>query len=226
MLICYAASAQLTDVSYDYQLQRKNYRKNIARISLISASGVALALMADQSVNSWMRSHQGGTGDAISDVANVFGEKLFIVPAVGLSYGAGYVFKDDKLRTTSWNAIKSIATTAVATELLKVSLGRARPFTDEGAHAFDPFNREDIYKSMPSGHVSLAFAAFTPYAETYSRWLYIAPASVAFARVYKNKHWLSDTVLGAGLGFLSGWIFTHYPKSNVQVSANGLVVFF
>ncbi|MBR8537175.1 phosphatase PAP2 family protein [Carboxylicivirga sediminis] len=226
ILVCYTMHAQYADETQDYQLQLKNYRKNVTRISVIGTSCVALAFLVDQPLNTWMQNNQGGAGDAISDVANVFGEKLLIVPAVGLSYGAGYVFKDEKLRSTSWNAIKAIATTAAATEIIKISLGRARPFVSEGAFEFDPFNGNDAYKSMPSGHVSLAFAAFTPYAETYSRWLYVAPASVAFARMYKNKHWLSDTVLGAGLGFLSGWMFTHHPRSNVQVSANGVVVFF
>ncbi|WP_439185572.1 phosphatase PAP2 family protein [Carboxylicivirga taeanensis] len=217
---------QQADIENDYQLQLKNYRKNVARITIVGSSCLALAFCADTPVRSWMQSHQSAFGDGYADVANLFGEKLFIVPAVGLSYGAGYLFEDSKLKASSWNAIKAIATTAVATELLKVSLGRARPFTGEGAKSFHPFNGADEYKSLPSGHVALAFAAFTPYAETYGRWLYAVPASVAFARAYKNKHWLSDTVLGAGLGFLSGWLFTHHPKSNIEVSANGVIVFF
>ncbi|HLW07688.1 MAG TPA: phosphatase PAP2 family protein, partial [Marinilabiliaceae bacterium] len=82
----------------------------------------------------------------------------------------------------------------------------------------------DSYKSLPSGHASLAFAVFTPFAENYSRWLYAIPISVAFGRVYQNKHWFSDVVVGSSIGFISGWLFTH--NKNVQLLPNGVIVKF
>ena len=202
------------------------YRKNVVKISVIAGVSSVLALSLDEPMHRFIQNNQNTFADGFANGVNIFGEKLFIVPAVGLSWGAGYLFKEDKLKQTSWNAIKSIAVTAISTEILKISVGRARPFMEEGAYSFHPFSNEDYYKSLPSGHVSLAFAAFTPYAETYSRWLYVFPTSVAFARMYKNKHWFSDTVIGAGLGFFSGWIFTHHPKSQIQVSSNGIIFYF
>lgn len=215
-----------TQVAQYSETEIKNYRKNITNISLIVGASSLLALSLDEPVNKWVRQYQSDFGNSYADLFNGFGEKLLVVPAVGLSWGAGYIFKDDKLRSTSWNAIKAIATTAVATEVVKLSAGRARPFLGEGAYSFSPFDGHDDYKSCPSGHVALAFAVFTPYAESYSRWLYIVPASVAFARMYKNKHWFSDTVIGGGLGFLSGWIFSHHPQKNIKFTGNSLVVCF
>jgi len=209
-----------------FEADMSYYRKNVTKISAIAATSAALAFVLDEPMKKLMQNNQNSFADGFANGANVFGEKLFIVPAVGLSWGVGYVFEDDKLKRTSWNAMKSIAVTAISTEILKISVGRARPFMEEGAYSFHPFSNEDHYKSLPSGHVSLAFAAFTPYAETYTRWLYVIPASVAFARMYKNKHWFSDTVIGAGLGFISGWIFTHHPKSQIQVASNGIIFYF
>ncbi len=225
-LTAFSIDAQYSNVEQNIDLETKNYRKNIAKISVVAVAGTLLAFAIDEAMDSWMKNNQSQFGDAFSDVANVFGEKYVIVPAVGLSWGVGYLTEDSKLKRTSWNAIKSIATTALATELIKVSAGRARPFMAEGAFSLHPFSGEDHYKSLPSGHVSLAFATFTPYAETYNRWIYVIPSSVAIARIYKNKHWASDTILGAGLGFLSGWIFTHHPKSKIQVSSNSITVYF
>ncbi|MBS2097304.1 phosphatase PAP2 family protein [Carboxylicivirga linearis] len=210
----------------NYESDLIYYRKNVTKISAIVGASAVLAFALDESMQRFLQNNQNGFADGFANGANVFGEKMFIVPAVGLSWGAGYVFKDDKLRQTSWNAIKSIAVTAVSTEVIKISAGRARPFMDEGAYSFYPFDNEDHYKSLPSGHTSLAFAAFTPFAETYSRWLYVVPASVAFARIYKNKHWFSDVVIGGGLGLISGWIFTHHPKSKLQVASNGIIFYF
>lgn len=226
MVIHINCLAQYSNVEVDLDYEFYQYKTNILKISGVVIGATALAFTFDEPLNKWMQNNQTSFGDGFTDVANVFGEKYVIVPGVGLAWGLGYLIEDDKLKRTSWNAIKSIASTALATELIKISAGRARPFKEEGAFSFHPFSGEDHYKSLPSGHVSLAFAAFTPYAEVYSRWIYVLPGSVAIARIYKNKHWASDTLLGAGLGFLSGWIFTHHPKSNIQVSSNSIIVYF
>jgi len=202
------------------------FKSKLIKNSLIASTAVVLAFTLDKPVNNWMEELAGSSGGGFADVANVLGEKTIIIPALGATWGVSYLIKDEKLKRTSWNAIKAVAVTAIATEVVKISAGRARPFTGVGPHAFHPFTKEDEYKSLPSGHTSLAFAVFTPFAETYSRWIYAAPVSVAFARVYKNKHWFSDVVLGGGIGFLSGWIFTHYPQKNIQVTSNSVIVFF
>jgi hypothetical protein len=47
---------------------------------------------------------------------------------------------------------------------------------------------------------------------------------VAAGRVYQNKHWLSDGVLGGTIGFGSGYLFAHHP--NVEIIPGGVRVFF
>ncbi len=204
----------------------KPFKSRLIKNSLVVSTAAVLALSLDKPVNNWMENLSNSTGGGCADVVNVLGEKLIIIPALGVTWGIGYLIKEEKLKRTSWNAIKAVAVTAIATEAIKISAGRARPFTGEGAYSFHSFSNNDEYKSLPSGHTSLAFAVFTPYAETYSRWIYAAPASVAIARVYKNQHWFSDVVLGGGIGFISGWIFTHYPQKNIQITSNSVIVFF
>lgn len=228
VILCqsFGLRGQVNDGLWNENNDVTDFKSDVWKASAIIAGSVALTFAIDKPINDWFQNNQSSFADGYTDLSNFFGEKYFIVPGLGASWGMGYLLKDERLKNASWNAMKSIVTTAIATELLKVSIGRARPFMSEGAYSFHPFDGADHYKSMPSGHTSLAFAAFTPFAETYSRWIYIVPASVAIARVYKNKHWLSDTVLGAGLGFLSGYIFTHYPSSKVRLSSNGIVVYF
>jgi len=202
------------------------YKKQLVKNAIIVSTATALAFTLDKPVNNWMQGLAKSNGSGVADVANVFGEKTILIPALGATWGISYLIKDKRLKQTSWNAIKAVAVTAIATEGIKISAGRARPFTNEEPRSFHPFSNTDKYKSLPSGHTSLAFAVFTPFAESYSRWIYAVPASVAFARMYKNKHWFSDVVLGGSIGFISGWIFTHHPKKNIQVSADGLIVYF
>ncbi len=227
--ICLISNLLVAQRSYnqlDSSQVSTGYRQALVRNSLITAAGVGVAFALDKPMQRWMVNHQSSSGDDLANVANVFGEKKIMIPALGATLGVSYLLKDELLKGTSWNAVKAVAVTALATEGIKIAAGRARPYMDEGPQSYHPFSSQDHYKSLPSGHTSLAFAIFTPFAETYSRWIYAVPASVGVARMYKNKHWFSDVVLGGGIGFISGWIFTHHPRKNIQVCANGVVVFF
>lgn len=184
------------------------------------------AFLVDEPINRFVRDHQSRFLDQLADITDVGGEKTIVVPLVVLTYGAArFLLKNDRLEATSLKAMQSVVVTALATEGLKHLTGRSRPFNDHGAYTFQPFpGNRDQYKSLPSGHASLAFALFTPFAEEYSRWIYLVPVSVAAGRVYQNKHWLSDVVLGGGIGFISGYLFAHNP--NVEIIPGGVRVYF
>jgi len=66
------------------------------------------------------------------------------------------------------------------------------------------------FNSMPSGHTAKAFMGAELLRMEYagkSPWIGVAGYAVAagtgFMRVYNDRHWLSDVVCGAGIGFLS-----------------------
>ena len=65
-------------------------------------------------------------------------------------------------------------------------------------------------RSFPSGHTETAFVAAEFLHQEYknqSVWIsiggYCAATFVGIARVYNNKHWISDVIAGAGIGILS-----------------------
>jgi hypothetical protein len=66
------------------------------------------------------------------------------------------------------------------------------------------------FMSFPSGHTANAFAAAEWLREEYwqrSPWIgvggYAVATSIGVLRVYNNRHWVSDVVAGAAIGFLS-----------------------
>lgn len=66
------------------------------------------------------------------------------------------------------------------------------------------------YNSFPSGHTATAFAAAEWLRMEYwhkSPWIgiagYAAATTVGVLRVYNNRHWASDVIAGAAIGFLS-----------------------
>jgi len=70
--------------------------------------------------------------------------------------------------------------------------------------------------STPSGHSTYAFASagvlYHSLKEDHPFWAYsgyVVGTFVAASRVVKNRHWLSDVVIGAGLGILSSHLSYH-----------------
>ena len=66
------------------------------------------------------------------------------------------------------------------------------------------------YKSFPSGHTTEAFASaelmrieFKESNPCLSYAGYLMAATTGYLRMYKNKHWLSDVITGAGIGIAS-----------------------
>jgi membrane-associated phospholipid phosphatase len=76
------------------------------------------------------------------------------------------------------------------------------------------------YLSFPSGHTTEAFASAEFLMQEYknvSIWYgisgYLVAGSVAYLRMYNNKHWFGDVVAGAGFGIMSTRLaYTLYPK--------------
>ena len=139
----------------------------------------------------------------------------------------GWIFKNEKIKTTTLLATQAYITSAVIFEAAKFLSGRQRPYYyDPETNSNDPtwhgpfyqFKKDangnkpnsNAYTSFPSGHTTLAFAAATVYAMEYSDrplvkiFSYSAATIIGFSRITENKHWASDVLIGGILGHLIG----------------------
>jgi membrane-associated phospholipid phosphatase len=88
----------------------------------------------------------------------------------------------------------------------------------EVSHVQRPNGADDL--SFPSGHTAEAFTSAEFLMQEYknvSVWYgiggYAVATSVAYLRMYNNKHWLNDVIAGAGFGIMSTRLsYLLYPK--------------
>lgn len=184
------------------------------------------ALAADEPARDFSQRNQTPFLDDFTHYANYMGSKKLVLPLNTLLFAGGLLSGDQKFRNTSFNSLKSVIGAAGITVSLKYLTGRSRPYTDAGAYRFDPFpENRHAFRSLPSGHATLAFAFVTPFAQEYSKWLYTIPLAVGFSRIYKDDHWVSDVIMGSAIGFLTGYFFQEKNR-HIEVSARGIVIKF
>ncbi len=150
----------------------------------------------------------------------------------------GLIFKKDKEQTTTLLATQAYITAAAIETALKYLTGRQRPsyydpVTGKNNHTFHgPFyhflkSDNSSYESFPSGHTTVAFAAATVFAMEYKETpiipiiAYSAATAIGLSRIIQNQHWISDVMVGAALGFLSGrQVVNNYHRySKIQIGA-------
>ena len=92
--------------------------------------------------------------------------------------------------------------------LSNLFMGMSVYVVKNGSHEQRPDGSD--YLSFPSGHTAEAFLSAEFLMQEYknlSIWYgiggYAMATSVAYLRMYNNKHWFSDVVAGAGFGILS-----------------------
>lgn len=189
-----------------------------------AALGLGLVLLSatlDRPGRDFAQDH--GDRGGVKALAN-FGNALPVI-ALGGAGLAALASSDPRLSRTGWAAVQAGGAGVLGGLALKHALGRARP-DSPGASPGDFFsvngNRSD--SSMPSIHTAAMWGAVTPFAKEYDQpWLYGVAALTNFARVAKNRHWVSDTVAGSLLGYGLGTLAWRWNRRGSGVTSSFFV---
>jgi membrane-associated phospholipid phosphatase len=182
----------------------------------------AVATFADNNVKEFSQKHRSNFADNVFDIDKYY-RLDYAIGSMILIYGYGLINEDNNTRKL---AVKLAEATVLATSITfvsKISVGRARPFLDKSVYCFSPFNIKDEYNSFPSEHTTLAFAYSTVMANEIDNifwkigW-YSAAGLVGYARIYHNRHWLSDVVMSAAIGYFSGEFVNGHMTNNKNTS--------
>jgi membrane-associated phospholipid phosphatase len=130
----------------------------------------------------------------IGSAGNILGNSLTLGGAAGIMFYASYRTDNQRYRAMSFDLAQGLVIDAVTTAALKAAIRRDRP--DESNHY-----------SFPSGHASATATAATVISYYYPKAAipaYLVTGFVAFSRIEKNRHWLSDTIAGIAQGVIIG----------------------
>jgi membrane-associated phospholipid phosphatase len=149
---------------------------------------------------------------------------------IGVSmYGVGRLAKVDRMADLGLHGTEALVVAQAFVTTIKGLAGRGRPeadITDARSFVFARgFKHDDFYRSFPSGHSAAGFAAAAAVTSETSKWWpgstwYIAPVMyggatmIAASRMYNNKHWASDVVMGAAIGTFAGTKVVRYHHSH------------
>ena len=183
----------------------------------------AVSLPFDEPIRKEALRNQSKPLDKISFITEKFGNPKYSAILSGALYGSGLLLDDKYIRETGQMLAEALLFNGLITTGAKMMFSRGRPFTNEGSYEIDLFEFESNFKetSLPSGHTSTAFTAATILSNRIDNMyvsiaLYSMASLTALQRIYVDRHWFSDTILGAALGTVIGLkvIKLHKPHSS------------
>jgi membrane-associated phospholipid phosphatase len=147
---------------------------------------------------------------------------------IGVSlYTYGRLAKNERAADLGLHGTEALAVGALTGTFLKGVFGRERPYVERDPRDYK-FARgfgKERYRSFPSGHTIAAFAAAAAVTSETRRWwpgsdkvigplLYGGAALTGASRMYHNRHWASDVVMGAAIGTLAGLKVVRYSHAH------------
>ncbi len=200
-------------------------------VAVVGVAAVTAATMAaDVSIARSLQQQSAQSSSFLKGTTNVFSNLGFPGSAImsAATYFLGLEKHSRPIAALGMHTGEAIVLGGVLAEGLQMTIGRSRPQRDINAPRDFRFGKgfsSDDYTSLPSAHVTVAFAAATAASREVRRswpgaYRYVAPISyagatlVGLSRMYKDKHWASDVIAAAGLGTYSAVLFERYNEGH------------
>jgi hypothetical protein len=195
------------------------------RLGVVSAATFIMMETADQPIRDAVLKNQRYSKSVPMEFGRMWGE--IYSPVVLFSGFAAYslLTQDIGTRKIAYEIGQASLYAAGLSFILKLAIGRSRPYLNEGAHSFSPFSSilNQDNKSIPSGHSTVAFILSTVLSRNVKspvlKVLAYLPALLTIvSRVYQDQHWSSDAFAGAALGyFVATWVVDQHENNSNSI---------
>ncbi|MBN2789298.1 MAG: phosphatase PAP2 family protein [Candidatus Delongbacteria bacterium] len=191
--------------------------KNYAVLGLVTGAAM-ITYNNDEYISDIFRSNKNDINDNIAFAAEKLGNGFYVTGGLVTSYLVSNMIDNDRLRRTSLLALESFAITGIFAQSFKHLIHRHRPYENDGPYEFDGPSFSNSSLSLPSGHSATVFSTAKIINGCYSenKFLPYITYPLAFitavSRIYDNKHWPSDILLGAAFGYYSASVILDSQK--------------
>jgi hypothetical protein len=201
----------------DFEMTKKTFNA-----SHLLYTGIGLAAMYglswyDQDLNTTIQERYQGRFQTFLDVTNELGNVWYVIPGTVLLTGTSLLTENRKFQDAAFTSLQSVLIADGISGIIKYTIGRSRPETGRGPHHFKPFSGN---VSFPSGHTTTAFAWITPwvlyYPNVFTYALFILPVGTGLARMATDKHWATDVLAGAFIGFMVAYLLQKWHVKTYQ----------
>jgi len=188
------------------------------------AGASAILYSQDKDVRDFFQRNRSQATDEISKYGlEPWGSGFYLFPLIGGMYIYGLAGRHQEAETASLLTGKAMLISGGFTVFFKGITQRHRPNQDLPSNPAlweGPFGGFK-FVSYPSGHTALAFSAATMLSSYFHEKTWLVVTSYAFAtlvgisRLNDDKHWASDVLGGAALGYAIGkLVYKNYDKKN------------
>ena len=185
-------------------------------------AGTYLTMQLDETIRAEMLKDRSYVDSPIMIFGTMYGEPLTSL-AIGTLFIVHGAANDNRPNEKlGFEILQSMGYTVGFTSIAKISFGRARPSVAKTASEFYPVTFDDNdHWSFFSGHTSLAFSLSTVISANvkgdFWKAVSFVPAFVTgFSRVYHNRHWTSDVLMGAAVGYFVGRFLTNLHERHEE----------
>ena len=198
----------------------------------ITAGGVlvtaGILYTQDKQIATFFQAHRTDNLDKADEYFfDPFGKMYYTVPLMGAFYLYGTFAHKNKPKAVAMDFVKASLYSGIIVTGIKHLAHRHRPFQTNPLNPYlwdGPNTTNWGHTSFPSGHTIMAWTFASVVATHYKEhlWVPITVYSLAslegIARMYANKHWSSDVIIGAALGYAIGTYVVNHSHCKFQLS--------
>jgi hypothetical protein len=198
------------------------------KLGIITVAAIGV-MPFDERITNSTQGEQRYYHSAFIEGGRIYGE-WYSIGAVAGGFGIyGLLARDTAAKKISIELLQAGLYSELVTTVLKIMVGRARPVYTDNAFTYRPFTVVDFnFHSMPSGHTTSAFALSTVMSRhahsTVLKILAYVPAGFTmFSRIYQHKHWLSDEIPAAAIGYFVGnWVVDLHEGKRHRINVTSM----
>jgi membrane-associated phospholipid phosphatase len=225
-----AAAQTTTDTARVIPDSRLFHRGDLYTAALFTAATIGMFPL-DRHMASVFRDEDLVTNQKLNETAKAFrffgGSGPYLIG--GSMYVVGRLAHVPRAADLGLHGTEALLVGATMAGVLKAALGRERPYasadTNPRNFKFGRGLKGGEWMSFPSGHSTTAFAAAAAVSTETAVWwpktkwiigpiLYGGATLVGLSRIYHDRHWASDVVMGAAVGTFAGQKTVRFNKTH------------